>query len=273
MPGTKYRSVPLDEDEKDNWPTEVERSPTHVPSRATSDRYPSHWLWLVHAVLLSVSITFFALSLCLRPEAASPAKPTPIQNQSQVASCEDITNTLNSPLLPAMKYERKKPNEALSWKDSPYVGRGPEVDHAWSLILNDGDVFISDEERERLGLSPYSSKVKNPKTNEWGFRGGIEIFEQLRCLNLLRHAATRQDSERMDTSSHIDRCVENLREQLMCYSDVGVFTYNTTVGVVTEDAGRASMRLEMPRPQNRMCRNFDAIKKWASDRTVRTQMA
>lgn len=46
--------------------------------------------------------------------------------------------------------------------------------------------MITEEERVKLGLSPDSLKIQNPKTGEWGYRAGVEVFHQLHCLNLLR---------------------------------------------------------------------------------------
>lgn len=48
--------------------------------------------------------------------------------------------------------------------------------------------MISEEERVKLGLSPNSLKIQNPRTGEWGYRAGVEVFHQLHCLNLLRQA-------------------------------------------------------------------------------------
>lgn len=48
--------------------------------------------------------------------------------------------------------------------------------------------MITEEEREKLGLSPDSLKIQNPRTGEWGYRAGVEVFHQLHCLNLLRQA-------------------------------------------------------------------------------------
>lgn len=46
--------------------------------------------------------------------------------------------------------------------------------------------MISREEVDRLGLSPDSLKITDPKTGKVGYRAAIEVFHQLHCLNLLR---------------------------------------------------------------------------------------
>ncbi len=51
-----------------------------------------------------------------------------------------------------------------------------------------GDIMITEEERKQLGLSADSLPIQNPRTGEWGYRAGVEVFHQLHCLNLLRQA-------------------------------------------------------------------------------------
>ena len=49
--------------------------------------------------------------------------------------------------------------------------------------------MITEEERVRLGLSSDSLQIQDPKTGQWGYRAGVEVFHQLHCLNLLRQVA------------------------------------------------------------------------------------
>src|SRR5687768_10465587 len=59
-----------------------------------------------------------------------------------------------------------------------------------SLIV--GDMMISLDEVRRLGLSPDSLKITDPKTGKVGYRAAIEVFHQLHCLNLLRQFTWRE---------------------------------------------------------------------------------
>ena len=86
--------------------------------------------------------------------------------------------------------------------------------------------MITEEERVKLGLSPDSLKIQNPKTGEWGYRAGVEVFHQLHCLNLLRQVVHKDyyaqkdlggdvgdaDSKE-DLFGHVgmSNCCENLR--------------------------------------------------------------
>lgn len=66
-----YRTVPLDEEpflakeegmREEKW-TE-DRDSEFITERL--QRLSPHWAWLCHAVLLSLSVTFFALSFCTK---------------------------------------------------------------------------------------------------------------------------------------------------------------------------------------------------------------
>jgi hypothetical protein len=72
-----YRSVPLDEEQSslDGFQEKRVRS-SRFDRDAISKRLggvQKHWMWLAHAVLLSISITLFTLSICA--ETASPSAP------------------------------------------------------------------------------------------------------------------------------------------------------------------------------------------------------
>jgi hypothetical protein len=78
-----------------------------------------------------------------------------------------------------------------------------------------GDMMISRDEVKRLGLSPDSLKITDPKTGKVGYRAAIEVFHQLHCLNLLRQFTWKEyyvndggdiSAEPEDVRSHVGRC-------------------------------------------------------------------
>ncbi|KAK3692584.1 hypothetical protein B0T22DRAFT_18273 [Podospora appendiculata] len=262
-----YRPVPLDEEqslagsrEKPVW---LLREGDAISKTASG--FQRHWTWLAHAVLLSVSMTLFALSFCAK-----------ISNPSDPGFLQKIATY--SPLFPAVNYELKKFTLAPIVKDSPYAGYGPAVDKAWDYIANDiGDIMITEEERQKLGLSPDSLKIQDPRTGKWGYRAGVEVFHQLHCLNLLRQVAYRDyygkkdlggdvgDADGIeDLLGHVDHCIEAIRENLMCQSDVGVFTFK-----VFPELADQGIEGEWPDfTINHMCRNFESVRKWNNDHVV-----
>ncbi|KAK3374968.1 hypothetical protein B0H63DRAFT_481410 [Podospora didyma] len=267
MQKNNYHSVPLDEEQSVDGSSSSEKGVRlSGHSRRSTSRTKSglktHWMWLVHAILLSVSVTLFTLSVCMKT-----AKPSDTGFLGRISTY--------SPLFPAVQYELKKFTLQPIPKGSPYAGYGPEVDKAWDYIANDiGDIMITEEERVKLGLSPDSLRIQNPRTGEWGYRAGVEVFHQLHCLNLLRQAVYRDYYGRKevggdvgdadgpeDLLGHVDHCIEAIRENMMCQSDVSVFTFKKFPELADE-----GVEGDWPDFQiNHMCRNYEAIRKWNND--------
>jgi hypothetical protein len=125
--------------------------------------------------------------------------------------------------------------------------------------------MVSMEDFLKLQKLADSLKVTDLRTGETGYRVGLEVSHQLHCLNLLR-MATYPDYPKVlwsDTNdnpenvrAHLDHCIEILRMNLMCLSDVNVFTFHDVPGKEGAWPNYES---------HHVCRNFDNIKKWAND--------
>ena len=50
-------------------------------------------------------------------------------------------------------------------------------------------MFLTKATALKLGVSPSMATSKHPETGEQGYEAGVEVFYQLRCLNLLRQEA------------------------------------------------------------------------------------
>jgi hypothetical protein len=65
-----YHSLPLDEESLDGAAEEKSTRTLREHSGSFSvvarDLLAKHWIWLLHAILLSISMTLFSLSFCLR---------------------------------------------------------------------------------------------------------------------------------------------------------------------------------------------------------------
>ncbi|KAI8966863.1 hypothetical protein F5Y11DRAFT_308370 [Daldinia sp. FL1419] len=218
-------------------------------------RLSPHWAWLCHAVLLSLSVTFFALSFC--------SKETEITDADYTAKYSAW-----SPAASAVKYETQH-FDLPPFAEGPFVGMGDDVDAAWDGISAIGDTMISREEMIKLGLNPDTSlAITNPRDGKPGYRVAIEVFHQLHCLNLLRQNVYKEYYSPLggdtsdapeDLTGHLDHCIDALRQFVMCQGDIGVFSFHYPMG--DED----------PWPNYstpHTCRNFDSIRQWAVDHTV-----
>ncbi|KAJ2905180.1 uncharacterized protein MKZ38_006086 [Zalerion maritima] len=262
-----YHSVSLDDEEGQPLNAGGENqamrftSPREARLRNTINRVShSQWVWIVHAVLLSMSAGLFAFSYCL--------------SQGMIFRPSDLTLTRQisswSPAEEAAKYETVRYN-LTPIMNTEFTGYGPEVDKAWERISDDvGDQMMSAEEVEKMGLPLDSIKIKHPKTGVEGYRIGMEVFHQLHCLNLVRQAVYKDwyDSrggdigvEEDDLKGHLDHCIETLRMNLMCQSDIGVFTFKRYPELGDDDPWPIFSTLHV-------CRNYEGIRKWAMEKSV-----
>ncbi|EMD62336.1 hypothetical protein COCSADRAFT_172810 [Bipolaris sorokiniana ND90Pr] len=171
-----------------------------------------------------------------------------------------------SPLMHQVEYTHTQFSFASPLNSSKYVGTTDDVDDAWMDIAFVPDQMVSKSDFPRLNKPTDAAQVTDPKTGETGYRVGLEVFHQLHCLNLLRMATYPEhytkvswsdtNDEAAKVRGHLDHCIEVLRVNLMCLSDVNVFTFHPKEG------------LEGHWPDyntNHVCRNFDAIKDYARE--------
>ncbi|KAI1335471.1 hypothetical protein F5Y15DRAFT_397435 [Xylariaceae sp. FL0016] len=254
----EYRPVALDEqpflstegslDENFAW----EKRNTSITDKI--QRWSPHWLWLGHAVLLSISLTMFALSFC-----AKTAKISDLEYTQKYSAW--------SPAASAVKYETQH-FDLPPIAEGPFIGKGDDVDERWDQISAIGDTMISREEMIKLGLDPDNSLTITDPNGKPGYRVAVEVFHQLHCLNLLRqnvykdyYAPLGGDTAdpTMDLRGHLDHCIDALRQFVMCQGDVGVFSFKFPF-----NDGDPWPDYSTPHT----CRNFESIRQWAVDHTV-----
>ncbi|KAI1085723.1 hypothetical protein F5B20DRAFT_575231 [Whalleya microplaca] len=257
--GKSYRSGALDEEpflakeegvnEKWTWKADEEYLPKSLRNLSP------HWVWLGHAVLLSISLTLFALSFC-----------------SKTTKMSDLAYTQQysawSPAVEAVKYETQH-FDLPPFTEGPFVGMGDDVDAAWDEISAIGDTMISREEMIKLGLNPDTSlAITDPRNGKPGYRVAIEVFHQLHCLNLMRQNVYKDyytplggdtAAPTEDLNGHLDHCIDALRQFVMCQGDIGVFSFHYPFNDGDPWPNYST---------SHTCRNFDSIRQWAVDHTV-----
>jgi hypothetical protein len=174
-----------------------------------------------------------------------------------------------SPAMHEVEYSHAKFELAKPLNSSKYVGITDDVENAWMDIAYLPDQMISKADFPKLGKPSNAMTVTDPKTGETGYRVGLEVFHQLHCLNLLRMSTYPEYYTKLwwsDTNdkpekvrAHLDHCIEILRMNLMCFSDVNVFTFHP------KPTGKDGKEEFWPDYEsNHMCRNFEHIKDWAN---------
>ncbi|KAI0195024.1 hypothetical protein F4808DRAFT_331271 [Astrocystis sublimbata] len=257
----KYHTIALD---KEPFLEKCERTDSEETLIWTGESEPLtsglrnlsiHWVWLAHAVLLSASALFFALSFCART-----TKTSDLEYTRRFSAW--------SPAISAVGYETRR-FDLPPFADGPFVGKGDDVDAKWDGILAPGGFMISEEELGKLGLDPDESlRITDPRNGEPGYRVAMEVFHQLHCLNLLRQNMYKDHYTPLggdmaaapnDLRNHLDHCIDALRQFVMCQGDVGVFSYNDPF-----NDGHLKPNYNTPHT----CRNFDSIRQWAVDNVV-----
>ncbi|KAJ6597469.1 hypothetical protein DFH09DRAFT_1356731 [Mycena vulgaris] len=210
---------------------------------------------LGNGALLLVSVVLFAVSR----DIALP--PSDIE-------CSKIYSTF-SPAQQAVKYKTVKFNGTFEF---PSIYRGtptPEIDAAWDRISVDVKPTRLDKSiLQKIGKEETPSLVKFREEDGGGFMASYETFHQLHCLNFLRKYTYHEHYEKFDHSfqekpatfrAHLDHCIEMIRSNLMCASDVGLITYEWV------------QNWTMPYPDFNtvhQCRDFDAIMEWQKANAV-----
>ncbi|KAF2849478.1 hypothetical protein T440DRAFT_519068 [Plenodomus tracheiphilus IPT5] len=174
-----------------------------------------------------------------------------------------------SPAIHEVEYSRVKFSLPNPLNSSKYVGTTDDVDNAWMDIAYLPDQLVPASSLPLLNKPSTSLRTTSPKTGESGYRVGLEVFHQLHCLNLLRmstypaHYAHLSWSDTNDTPDHVrahlDHCIEILRMNLMCLSDVNVFTF-------AEVEGREGWWPDYE--SEHVCRDFERIREWAVENGV-----
>ncbi|OKL63821.1 hypothetical protein UA08_01095 [Talaromyces atroroseus] len=136
------------------------------------------------------------------------------------------------------------------------------VDKAWDdLYQNIGIVTVN---------KSLAAKLPDETIEVPGLDGqyvlGLGVFHQLHCLNMMRKSMYPErygGTEGMSMENaemiwnHLEHCVDQLRQVIMCYGDL------STVSWEWDEEG------DVPVSKfgaTRMCRNFDNIHKWATNR-------
>ncbi|KAH8813784.1 hypothetical protein DL96DRAFT_1535390 [Flagelloscypha sp. PMI_526] len=222
----------------------------------------SLWRRVFYCVIILVQSSVLAL-LLLRPSG------------SCTKSCPARTFTNNplvySPIQDELEYEVKvfTPTLDVAWlgqlgKELPsetpsiYEGFTDEADEAWTNLYFGTFIKMTKAEASQLPNKTYPILGE-----EDAYIGQFDVFHQLHCLNYLRQSLEpdrySHDSLHGLQKTHLEHCIESLRQSLTCMSDVSVVTFQWDEDI-KQVTGQSSIA--------HSCRNFDQIQKWSRDRAL-----
>lgn len=163
--------------------------------------------------------------------------------------------------------------------DPPSVWRiraGPEADAAWKSIDSDGvwPIIITADEVRRIGKDPRTV-AKAPPFLGYGdeaYVAGVDVFHHIHCLNFIRrelsykHYWEEKEGPWPGSEvhvSHVDHCMNVLRQVLECSGSVDMVTFNWVEGK------------KFPQPDfnnNKVCRDFGKLREWTMENMVTPHM-
>ncbi|KAL2221995.1 hypothetical protein M432DRAFT_601161 [Thermoascus aurantiacus ATCC 26904] len=183
------------------------------------------YIWMLEILLLISSVAFFFSGLGRRA-------PTDKECAAQLSAY--------SPAIGAVEYETIKFQGALLDRN-PFKGPpSPALDAAWKEIVNKAQIKIDPRDMPRL-KKPLT-QAKYPDDEGGWYTGGLEVFHQLHCLNLIRQYTYFDYYSRPEnlpvafTDSnhtlrlHVDHCIDMLRQVIQCNGDVGIVTSSWVKG-------------------------------------------
>ncbi|KAF8191719.1 hypothetical protein BJ912DRAFT_1041539 [Pholiota molesta] len=151
--------------------------------------------------------------------------------------------------------------------DFPSIYRGeptPERDEAWHRISKGVSLLrLTREQLLKIGKEDTPSKVRFSEADGGGYMAFLEVAHELHCLNVLRKYLYFDHYGKVDPfftetkpktyRTHLEHCIEDLRQSLMCTANDGMITFEWVRGYST------------PYPDfntRHQCRDFEKLIGW-----------
>lgn len=176
-----------------------------------------------------------------------------------------------------MKFQQVRFNGSFLKLNAFRQDAGPEVDAAWkSLGADFSAVRIPASEAAASNIRADQVKVKEKYGG--GFPANVEGLHHLHCLNLLRkslpwnieyYKAMKMGpfaNEDHILKAHVTHCLDIIRQQLMCNIDIGV------LGQVWYQPPDSDIEPFVDFNTVHTCRNFDAVRDWAEQHQLPTEV-
>ncbi|CCM06372.1 uncharacterized protein FIBRA_08630 [Fibroporia radiculosa] len=210
----------------------------------------SSWLWLAITAAFSIVALAAILKLTRHPSDAQCAKRL----------------STYSPALEAVAYHSVDFNGSFRFPSEYRGAPSPAIDAAWDYItMRPGVLRIAPEDLDKLGKPVTPSLVRFQDADGGGYMGSVKFTHQLHCLNTLRMYSYREyydgrvpmfDARPETVRTHVDHCIEMLRQTLMCHADTGLLTYDWVVGHSTQYPDFNTRHV---------CRDFPRLLRWVYD--------
>ncbi|TGO81099.1 hypothetical protein BPOR_1352g00010 [Botrytis porri] len=130
----------------------------------------------------------------------------------------------------------------------------PELDLAWHNLVKNNNLRLSKEELATLVRTALSLADGS------GYYGQLNVYHLLHCLKFMREAFYAEyypDAQGPTTKMHVDHCIDDIRQALMCHADTSITTFEWEEGI----------RRPMPDFTGwHTCNNWEKLDDWATAR-------
>ncbi|KAL2060281.1 hypothetical protein VTL71DRAFT_9676 [Oculimacula yallundae] len=150
-------------------------------------------------------------------------------------------------------------NQPLDPNEVTYIGPpSPAIDAAWKNLLHAQYIALSTSETAQI---PAAHRAPIFYNGEHNFME-LSVFHNLHCLNELRltldHGHEKSEDWMHEGRAHLDHCVDQIRQALMCHADLTPVPMMPVVG--------GPERSILGNGEVHTCRDFDAIWAWVEER-------
>ncbi|KAH7398371.1 hypothetical protein BKA66DRAFT_201242 [Pyrenochaeta sp. MPI-SDFR-AT-0127] len=228
--------------------------PRRTPKRTIFNRW---WGWFLQALAFTCSLTLFILSQYREPSDAA---------------CTRKINTW-SPAFDAVEYHETNFLGEFE-QPSPYRGLPtPELDWQWEELI-EGSAFNIPKEKLHLFNISKETMPKLYHTESGGLAASAWGFHQIHCVNVLRQISYKEEYYRQGrlpqiltqeasySRKHVDHCIELLRQDLVCRTDV------TPYFILNPLPGTPPEALKVDFSVHKKCRDINQVKKWVRSNIV-----
>ncbi|KAK9855510.1 uncharacterized protein MYU51_001997 [Penicillium brevicompactum] len=163
------------------------------------------------------------------------------------------THLIESPLFEAIEMERKTIYASIE-SENPFKGApSEELDHAWHKLFINSNVRVTAEDLAKINRT--SVPINDA---EGGYYAIPDVYHQLHCLKFLRQVVYQNYYHvgKPTTPIHIEHCIDNIRQNIMCKADVALLTFSW------DKDDRA------PKPNfvvEHECANWEKVDHWAKE--------
>ncbi|KAK0672896.1 hypothetical protein QBC41DRAFT_267617 [Cercophora samala] len=224
------------------------------------------WRRRFYTLLVTSLAIILSLTAAFTYHYTSPSNPNTFSSTCPILPTTSDNPNLKIPFSPApVTYTNKFMNTDPD--TSKFLGEPrPELDKAWHDLLDGTLIYFSEDELKKAGNAASISRKGG------GYVGGLGVSHSLHCLKRIKQylhphyyyptiaTAPSGNETWADLTSHVDHCLESLRQLVLCTADTNVYTLHWTDHSVLKPSVKV--------PQPNVCVDWKRLHGWMKGRGV-----